>query len=398
MKAALLNAVVLVSFFPLAASAQSIVEVAGTREVKRISGDGQHALTDTSLVGPGYQLQRITPAGTEWYCTGLSHDGSTVMGHRTVDGVRYPARWTAVTGWVHFNLPQSTLSAGFSESSADASCILGSAEFGPNDWRSFLWRESTGYQFIDCCTATPPGGISSDGRTVTGYRWISARMFAFHWRQDQGLQQLPLPPGALFSFPWGISGDGHTVTGYFKMNVPTPPAIACAWVDGQLRTLPLPSGAVGGYALEPSSDGRIIGGMWYDSTNTRRACVWTSTGVHDLTTLLTSSGVNLSNWRILNECLDVSDDGLRVVGYGENALFRRAGWIATLPHTLRCLSADIDQDGVTSDADVQAFFACLGGNCCSTCDQRAADFNGDGDAATDQDIESFFRVLIGQHC
>jgi hypothetical protein len=58
---------------------------------------------------------------------------------------------------------------------------------------------------------------------------------------------------------------------------------------------------------------------------------------------------------------------------------------------------DFDGDGDTgTDADIEAFFACLGGNCCGTC--GSADFNGDGDVGTDADIESFFRVLAGGAC
>jgi hypothetical protein len=58
---------------------------------------------------------------------------------------------------------------------------------------------------------------------------------------------------------------------------------------------------------------------------------------------------------------------------------------------------DFDGDGdVGTDADINAFFACLAGNCCPTC--CGADFNGDGDVGTDQDIDSFFRVLAGMPC
>jgi hypothetical protein len=62
-----------------------------------------------------------------------------------------------------------------------------------------------------------------------------------------------------------------------------------------------------------------------------------------------------------------------------------------------CGSADFNGDGdLGTDADIEAFFACLSGNCCPTC--GSADFNGDGDLGTDQDIESFFRVLGGGSC
>jgi hypothetical protein len=64
-----------------------------------------------------------------------------------------------------------------------------------------------------------------------------------------------------------------------------------------------------------------------------------------------------------------------------------------------CGTADFNGDGaVGTDADIEAFFACLGGACCPTCDPHGADFNGDGAIGTDADIESFFRVLGGGPC
>ncbi len=60
-------------------------------------------------------------------------------------------------------------------------------------------------------------------------------------------------------------------------------------------------------------------------------------------------------------------------------------------------SADFNYDGdVGTDVDINAFFRCLAGDCCATCE--SADFNGDGDFGTDTDIESFFRVLGGGPC
>jgi hypothetical protein len=79
---------------------------------------------------------------------------------------------------------------------------------------------------------------------------------------------------------------------------------------------------------------------------------------------------------------------------GQQPLFRLA--ITPLPP---CGSADFDGDGdVGTDADIEAFFACLAGICCPTCYPGGADFDGDGDVGTDADIESFFRVLAGGAC
>jgi hypothetical protein len=62
-----------------------------------------------------------------------------------------------------------------------------------------------------------------------------------------------------------------------------------------------------------------------------------------------------------------------------------------------CGTNDFNGDGdIGTDADIEAFFACLAGNCCATC--GSADFNGDGDLGTDADIEAFFRVLAGGQC
>jgi hypothetical protein len=62
-----------------------------------------------------------------------------------------------------------------------------------------------------------------------------------------------------------------------------------------------------------------------------------------------------------------------------------------------CCRADFNGDGdIGTDADIAAFFACLGGDCCATC--GSADFNCDGDIGTDADIASFFRVLAGGSC
>jgi hypothetical protein len=62
-----------------------------------------------------------------------------------------------------------------------------------------------------------------------------------------------------------------------------------------------------------------------------------------------------------------------------------------------CNSSDFNHDGdFGTDADIEAFFACLGGNCCPAC--GSADFNHDGDIGTDADIEAFFRVLAGGAC
>jgi T5SS/PEP-CTERM-associated repeat protein len=64
-----------------------------------------------------------------------------------------------------------------------------------------------------------------------------------------------------------------------------------------------------------------------------------------------------------------------------------------------CDSADFDCDeDIGTDADIEAFFACIAGNCPAAPCNNDADFNNDGDLGTDADIEAFFRVLAGGSC
>ena len=71
--------------------------------------------------------------------------------------------------------------------------------------------------------------------------------------------------------------------------------------------------------------------------------------------------------------------------------------VRVIPGPPSCFGPDFNGDGAPStEADIQAFFACLAGDCCPTC--ASADFNGDGDTGTDADIEAFFRVLAGDPC
>ncbi len=62
-------------------------------------------------------------------------------------------------------------------------------------------------------------------------------------------------------------------------------------------------------------------------------------------------------------------------------------------------TADFDCDGdIGTDADIEAFFACLAGNCPAAPCTNSADYDQDGDVGTDADIEAFFRVLAGGDC
>jgi hypothetical protein len=98
--------------------------------------------------------------------------------------------------------------------------------------------------------------------------------------------------------------------------------------------------------------------------------------------------------------LDHGQARLRGYAWGENI-----GWVnlddstSYVAVTGLCGTADFDCDGdIGTDADIEAFFACLAGTCPGAPCASTADFDGDGDIGTDADIEAFFRVLAGGAC
>jgi hypothetical protein len=157
----------------------------------------------------------------------------------------------------------------------------------------------------------------------------------------------------------------------------------------------------------------ITGDLWWNfpSTFNGRLQVDTcSPSTNFDTKLAVYSGSGCTNFdsRLL-ACDDDTCGSLRsivtvVVQAGQNYTIRVGGYngatgsgVLTLTQLPLCGSADFNHDGdIGTDADIEAFFACLGGNCCAACD--SPDFNGDGDIGTDADIEAFFRVLGGGQC
>jgi len=78
-------------------------------------------------------------------------------------------------------------------------------------------------------------------------------------------------------------------------------------------------------------------------------------------------------------------------------LTNACGTVLGAPAILTAISIDVDRDGDEgTDADIEAFFAAVGGSRCPACD--SLDFDGDGESVTDADIEAFFRLLAGGSC
>jgi uncharacterized membrane protein len=163
----------------------------------------------------------IAPRG--WYsvATGLSHDGSVIVGNVDGGSLAKGFRWTSVTGAVLLE----DLSGGLDYSQAravsgDGSVVVG---FSSSD-RSFngeavTWDASGVHQLFDgpvefTGTAT---GVSYDGSVIVGQQEAGA----FIWDANNGLRNLQSVlssrgvdmTGWMLSEATGISSDGRTIIG-----------------------------------------------------------------------------------------------------------------------------------------------------------------------------------------
>jgi subtilisin family serine protease len=106
--------------------------------------------------------------------------------------------------------------------------------------------------------------------------------------------------------------------------------------------------------------------------------------------------VTLLREALENTAMDLGDPG-RDDFFGHGLIDAAAARTYIASHM--CGSADFNCDGDTgTDADIEAFFRCIAGNCPAAPCSSSADFNSDGDVGTDADIEAFFRVLAGGNC
>jgi probable HAF family extracellular repeat protein len=255
-----------------------------------------------------------------------------------------------------------------------------------------------------------PGGtecwaldVSADGSVITGGGFDSTdAVRAFRWTQNTGMVPLPLPAGSIESQAFGISPDGQHIAGAAYLSS-SDFEVPCLWNGTTPTLLPVPATHTGGVVYAVSNAGSVaVGNLWLEG-GLPEAMIWTSAaGTRRLDQHLVAGGAVIpGGWRFTH-AWDVSPDGRIVIGTAVDAEGVTQAFAATLfgpPLHSGCSSSDFDGDGDSgTDADIEAFFRCLAGNCCSTCWVLGADFNGDGDTGTDADIESFFRVLAGGNC
>jgi len=396
----------------------------------------------TATTGASAQ-PRILPLGTlfpgyETTARAVSADGRVVVGTSTAADMQVHAfRWTSEEGMVDLGLFPGVASTQAYAVSGNGSVVAGGSVAPNGLGPGLLWTHAAGltpfsmaghiapvaldisrdgrivagrmlqpnqlYRGFVMTLGQPPqelpslpGGYASyaqamtpDGRFVVGSASSSAGTRMVRWELGGPQLDLGITPGATSTHANSISADGNTVIGTASM--PGNVTYAILWTSqGGLQDLGPLSDFSTIQLRALSGDGALAGGYAASGSLSRRAIIWrTDFGLSDANAYFADRRVNLAGWH-LERINDMTPDGRTFVGQAAQGAF-----ILYLGGT--CGTPDFDNDGRSgTDADIVAFFACLGGNCCAPC--GSADFDDDGDTGTDMDIEAFFRVLGGGAC
>ncbi len=306
--------------------------------------------------------------GCDTYGSGLSADGSTVVGSAYVcpDGSTTCSstskteayRWTVANGYQILgdlngsfgSSPSATGSAAYAASS-DGSVVVGEAPAGSNSFGAFRWtaaqgmvalplpmifaygvsanggmvvggqyfwnngQEGTFGAFPGQQNETTALGVSADGQiavgaAINGSNGGGPTFNAFRWTLAGGLQDIGVP--GVNSDADGISDDGGVIVGEFQIQV-NGPYHAFRWSAStgmvDLGTL----GGPGSRALAANQDGSVIVGTSFTNqqTTSNHAFRWTATtGMQDLNKLTNAGSM------VLTFATGVSSDGTVIAGHG----------------------------------------------------------------------------------
>jgi uncharacterized membrane protein len=388
-----------------------------------------HALGLSALLLSPVALGQVTISQVPFRIEALSTDGRVAVG---TSSTQSPMLWR--DGLVmSLGLPPGLGDARAVAVSGDGAVIAGigtppvTAQSRPTT--SWVWTAEHGFTIISVPghKAVFTSCISRDGQVVAGAVPQASGYHGFVWTRDQGGRVVPAG-GNYATWIHALSADGNAATGSGSSDIGT---WAVVWPSTYLwcnilGTVPGQLGAIG-FGMTPDG-GTIVG-----STHYSNAFVWAAdTGIQTFSlpglstprlthisddARIAAGSFNNESWGLIwrrGFGLITSESYLvprgvpaytarmPVIGLSANgqvlALSPQVStFIGSIVNLGTCGSSDFNHDGDTgTDGDIEAFFACLSGNCCPFCD--SADFNFDGDIGTDQDIEAFFRVLAGQPC
>jgi len=209
------------------------------------------------------------------------------------------------------DLPGGEFASFASGLSADGTVVVGVSTSG-NGEEAFRWTLTNGMiglgDLPGGILASRAAGISADGMVIAGTSSSSSGAEAFRWTQSTGMAGLgDLPGGRFQSAAYGISGDGQVIVGESSSSGGEREAFRWTSSDGMIGLGDLPGGSFVSYAAAASAKASVIVGT-SATTPMYSAFRWTPVGMTDLGDF--PGGVTNSNAH------GVSPDGAIVVGYG----------------------------------------------------------------------------------
>jgi probable HAF family extracellular repeat protein len=283
------------------------------------------------------------------FCNGVSGDGQTLVGSiRNVSlppGYWYAIQWTLSGSMQNLGTLATSNPMASSESLAanfDGRVIVGASTSNSGYQQPFRWTPDTGMVGLGHLFATPTHaravGVSGSGDVVIG--WMSGwnpvggnRTKAFRWRPQDGLTDLSnlLNDPNVDAEATAVSADGSTIVGSSASLTSGLTPFVWREATGMLQ---LPFTGSGGIATATTRDGELIVGhvVRADAYLQTEAVFWTpSRSIVRLQDYLIAGGATgLTGWR-LTKATAISADGSTVVGTGFDPANNPVGWSATLP-------------------------------------------------------------------
>ena len=298
-----------------------------------ISGDGSTVIGSTTTGGilpiayrwtedaPIQSLGDLFGGINSSSASGVSYDGSVVVGSSSTNNGFASFRWTEESGLTN-------IGDGFARDvSADGNTVVGG-----NDLGGYIWTPNLGALAIGSISSgggSTANAVSADGLVVAGFAGNDVgRPEAIRWSENTGMTGLGTLTGDNFdiSRAMGISADGTTIVGISDSTSIDEEAFRWTLETGMVGLGDLAGGDDFSSANDVSADGSIIVGS-SETDEGLRAFIWTeTTGMLNLENLLADVGFDLSQWQSLNSATGISDDGRFIVGTGTNLMGRSEGF------------------------------------------------------------------------
>ncbi|NEX48601.1 autotransporter domain-containing protein [Pseudotabrizicola algicola] len=250
--------------------------------------------------------------GTRSAASGVSADGTVVIGSaNTNDGMR-PFRWTQSGGMQNLGVlyDDYTTARGVN---ADGTVVVGTSGN-----RAFRWVDGVGMSDIGTLAGgnTTANAVSPDGSVVVGYSTVSDLQLAYRWTETS-MESLIT---GTHSEAFGVNSDGTVIVGHYY----TGWWVAFRWVEGSgMQSL----GSLGGYVRSRANavtpDGSIVVGSAATADDSTHAFRWIANGTAGVSSNPQMEDLGTFEGGSYSDATAVNADGSVVVGYSDDGA---SGW------------------------------------------------------------------------